>query len=341
MNHLAGGTLRKRACVKNRSGESLAEKEIKMGGQAVIEGVMMRSADTWAVAVRSPNGEIVVKKESWLPAGKRFRFLKLPVLRGAVVLVETLVLGVKALSFSADVASSEQSSEDDPAEPKTQKGFWWTVSLIGTVALSLLLGILIFFYIPLLLTELLNIESPILFNLVDGLLRVVFFLAYLLIISRWQEIKRVFEYHGAEHKTIFAYEDSKELTWDNIRPYSTFHQRCGTSFILVLMLVSILVFILLGKPYLWQDRLLRMLIIPLIGGITYELIKLGDRFAGHPVVRLFIGPGLWLQRITTRQPDKSQVEVAVASLRAALGLDQPVPVPSAASPHQTAKRPGY
>ena len=304
-----------------------------MGGQAVIEGVMMRSSDSWAVAVRSPKGEILVKKEPWLPVGKRFRLLKLPILRGAVVLIETLVLGVKALTFSADVASTEPDEEGNSVSNKEEKGFWWAASMFGTVAFSLLLGIVIFFYLPLLLTEMLNIESPIIFNLVDGVFRVVFFLAYLFLISRWKEIQRVFEYHGAEHKTIFAYEDSKELTWENIQPYSTFHQRCGTSFILVLMLVSILVFILLGKPQVWQERLIRMLFIPLIGGITYELIKLGDRYSDNPLVRLLIGPGLWLQRITTSQPDKDQVEVAVISLKAALGIDYPT---AAASTVQSA-----
>ena len=320
----------------------MAEKEIKMGGQAVIEGVMMRSSEAWAVAVRSPSGEIVVKKEPWLPVAKRFRLLKLPVLRGAVILIETLVLGIKALSFSADVASSENSLEQSEPAVEEKKGLWWNVSMIGTVALSLLLGILIFFYLPLIITEMLNIRSAVIFNLVDGILRVIFFLAYLLVISRWKEIKRVFEYHGAEHKTIFAYEDSKELTWENIEPYSTFHQRCGTSFVLVLMLVSILIFMLLGKPHIWQGRVIRMLTIPLIGGITYELIKLGDRFASHPLVRFFIEPGLWLQRITTRAPDRKQVEVAVASLEAALGQDNPAAVcPSTAPSPRSVERSGY
>jgi len=319
----------------------LAEKEIKMGGQAVIEGVMMRSSDAWAVAVRSPGGEILVKKEPWYPVGERFRLLKLPVLRGAVVLIETLILGVKALSYSADVASSEESGEENKPAGNREKGLWWTLSLIGTVFLSLFIGILFFFYLPLKLTELLNIDNSILFNLVDGIFRVIFFLAYLYIISRWQEIKRVFEYHGAEHKTIAAYEDSKELSWENIQPYSTFHRRCGTSFILVLMLVSILVFMLLGKPHLWHERLIRMLFIPLIGGITYELIKLGDRYAGHPMIRFLIEPGLWLQRITTSQPDKGQVEVAVASLEAALGLDKTAAATPAVPAPQNARRSGY
>ncbi|MEA2064275.1 MAG: DUF1385 domain-containing protein [Gemmatimonadota bacterium] len=299
----------------------MAEKEIKMGGQAVIEGVMMRSSDTWAVAVRSPKGEILVRKEPFNPVGKRFLFLKLPVLRGAVVLIETLVLGVKALGYSADVASTEQDEGEAKPGKNEEGGFWWTLSLFGTVALSLILGIALFFYLPLILTEMLNIESTLLFNIVDGIFRIIIFLAYLVIISRWSEIQRVFEYHGAEHKTIFAYEDGRELTWDNIKPYSTFHQRCGTSFILILMLVSILVFIMLGKPHVWQERALRMLFIPLIGGISYELIKLGDRYSGNLLFRLLIEPGLWLQRITTREPDRDQVEVAVASLQAALGQE--------------------
>jgi uncharacterized protein YqhQ len=168
----------------------------------------------------------------------------------------------------------------------------------------------------------LKIENPYWFNMVDGVIRVIFFLIYLFIISRWKEIRRVFEYHGAEHQTIAAYEDRKELIWENIRNYSRFHKRCGTSFILILMLVSIFVFMLLGKPSDWLERLIRMLFIPLIGGVSYELIKLGDRFPRNFLTRLMIAPGLWLQSITTLAPDEKQVEVAAAALKAALDLEE-------------------
>ena len=302
-------------------------KKLKMGGQAVIEGVMMRAEDNWAVAVRTPRGEIVVKREPWRSIGKRLRILDLPVLRGAIILVETLVLGVKALSFSAEVTAEKQAGRENgsgegenPADPE-KKSFWWTLSLVSTVFLSLLLGLAVFFYLPLLVTEMLSISSPFWFNVVDGSLRIVVFLGYLLFISRWKEIGRVFEYHGAEHQTIAAFEARKELNWENIKGHSRFHPRCGTSFILVLLIMSIFVFMFFGKPADWGERFLRMLIIPIIGGISYEFIKLSGRFPDNIITRIVVAPGLWLQKITTRSPDERQVEVAVAALKSALDID--------------------
>ena len=314
-------------------------KKLKMGGQAVIEGVMMRAEDNWAVAVRTPKGEIVVKREPWRSLGKKFRILDLPVLRGAIILVETLVLGIKALSFSAEASAETQCSTENGSgqgeEPagSEKKGFWWSLSLAGTVLFSLVFGLALFFYLPLLVTEMLGIESPFWFNVVDGVLRIVVFLAYLFVISRWKEIARVFEYHGAEHQTIAAFEARKELIWKNIRRYSRFHPRCGTSFVLVLLVLSIFVFMFFGKPADWGERFLRMLIIPIIGGISYELIKLSDRFPDNIITRIVVAPGLWLQKITTQPPDESQVEVAVAALKSALDLDsfpleEPLAVPA-------------
>jgi len=314
-------------------------KKLKMGGQAVIEGVMMRAEDNWAVAVRTPRGEIVVKKEPWRSIGKKYRILDLPVLRGAILLVETLVLGVKALSFSAEASAEQQlSKENDSGERENsagseEKGFWWSLSLAGTVFFSLVFGLALFFYLPLFVTEMLALSSPFWFNVVDGMLRIAVFLAYLLIISRWKEIARVFEYHGAEHQTIAAFEARKELIWGNIRRYSRFHPRCGTSFVLVLLVLSIFVFMFFGKPADWGERFLRMLTIPLIGGISYELIKLSDRYPDNVIARIAAAPGLWLQKITTRPPDERQVEVAVAALKSALDLDsfpleEPLAVPA-------------
>ena len=304
----------------------MAEKEIKMGGQAVIEGVMMRSASKWAVAVRSPEGKIVVKEESWTPVAKKLPFLRLPVLRGAVILFEALILGIKALNFSADIAATEEEKEKSSTKKEPSK-FMQNFYIFLTIGFSFSVGLLIFFYLPLVLTEMMGITNTILFNVVDGILRVSAFLIYLYAISRWKEIKRVFEYHGAEHKTIFAYEDEKKLEWCNIEPYTTFHPRCGTSFILILMLVSILVFMFLGKPSDIGERLIRMAFIPLIGGISYELIRLSDRFSDNPLVKALIAPGLWLQRITTRPPDESQIEVAVIALETALGIRKTEPEP--------------
>ena len=302
-------------------------KKLKMGGQAVIEGVMMRAEDNWAVAVRTPEGKIVVKTEPWRSIGKRFRILDMPVLRGAIILVETLVLGIKALCFSAEASAENQVSEENGSSVSEKpadsggKGFWWTVYLVGTVFFSLVFGLALFFYLPLLMTEMLGISSPFWFNVVDGSLRIAVFLGYLLFISRWKEIGRVFEYHGAEHQTIAAFEARKELSWENIRHYSRFHPRCGTSFVLVLLVLSIFIFMFFGKPADWGERLLRMLVIPIIGGISYELIKLSDRFPDNIITRIVVAPGLWLQKITTRPPDERQVEVAVAALKSALKLD--------------------
>ncbi|OGF99820.1 MAG: hypothetical protein A3F83_00520 [Candidatus Glassbacteria bacterium RIFCSPLOWO2_12_FULL_58_11] len=299
-------------------------KELKMGGQAVIEGVMMRSEDSWAVAVRAPSGEIVVRKQPWRSIGSRIKILKLPVLRGAVILIETLVLGVKALNFSAEIASAEDQPRTGekpgklPEQDTQKEGFWKAFALGGTVVFSLLVGLAVFYYLPLWLTETLGIADPFLFNAVDGALRIAVFLTYLIIIAQWKDIQRVFEYHGAEHQTIAAYERRLTLDWENIRKLSRFHPRCGTSFVLVLLIISIFIFMLFGKPADWGQRFARMLAIPLIGGISYELIKLGDRYPENLLTRIMVAPGLWLQRITTRRPDSSQVEVAAAALNAAL-----------------------
>lgn len=302
-------------------------KKLKMGGQAVIEGVMMRSEDNWAVAVRTPKGEIVVKRQPWRSIGKRFRILELPVLRGAIILVETLILGVKALSFSAEAAAEKQAcrengsgEKENPADSE-KKGFWWTLSLVSTVFFSLLLGLALFFYLPLLATEMLGISSPFWFNVVDGSLRIAVFLGYLFFISMWKEIRRVFEYHGAEHLTIAAFEARKELNWENIKHHSRFHPRCGTSFVFVLLILSIFVFMFFGKPADWGERFLRLLIIPIIGGISYEFIKLSGRFPDNIITRIVVAPGLWLQKITTRPPDERQVEVAVAALKSTINTD--------------------
>ena len=218
---------------------------------------MMRAEDTWAVAVRKPDGSITLKKETWRSISKRFTLFKLPILRGALVLIETLFLGVKALSFSAEVTSGEEPGESENGVD-SEGGFWWKVSMGGTVAFSLAAGLALFFYLPLWLTELTGVENSFWFNFIDGIFRMAVFMSYLLIISRWKDIRRVFEYHGAEHKTIAAFEHKQPLDWEHIRNHSRFHPRCGTSFVLILMLVSILVFLFFGKPEVWTDRLVRL-----------------------------------------------------------------------------------
>ena len=293
----------------------MTEDKVNVGGQAVIEGVMMRSPDRVAVAVRRADGKILLKNNPYVSFTRRQKFWNLPIIRGAVVLIESMVLGVKALTFSGDVAAEEN------FEQRNDKKGWKNVWLGLTVVFSFAVGLLLFFYLPLVLTELLGAKTGFMFNLVDGIIRVVIFLLYLGLITLWKEIRRVFEYHGAEHKSIFTYEDNKDLTIENSKTYKPYHPRCGTSFIIMVLFVSILVFMFLGRPETVADRLIRFAFVPLIGGISYELIKLSDKKKDNPLVKIFIAPGLWLQKITAREPDESMLEVAIVALKGSLGED--------------------
>jgi uncharacterized protein YqhQ len=300
----------------------MPEKKIQVGGQAVIEGVMMRSPERVSVACRRADGSIIVRQQEYKPLGKRIKILDLPILRGAVVLIESLVLGVQALTFSGDVAMLDERkkqngelADEKPGERTMAQKLWLGL----TVAFALALGIGLFFYVPLLLTEWLGARTGFWFNLVDGVIRLAFFLAYLMLIGRMKDIRRVFEYHGAEHKSIFNFEKGDALTPNNAQRHTRFHPRCGTSFLLIVMIVAILVFMFLGKPTTIGERLLRIAFVPLIGGISYELIRLSDKGYRYSFWRIFIAPGLWLQRLTTNEPDLSQLEVAIVALKAALG----------------------
>jgi uncharacterized protein YqhQ len=294
------------------------EKKIMVGGQAVMEGVLMRSQESYAVAVRRPNGGIVVKKAPWQTITKKYKLAGLPILRGSIILIEALILGINALTFSGDIAM-EDGKDKKGKEPA--KSIWGKIGMVLMLIFSFALGLALFFYVPLLITDLFNFASGFAFNIMDGLIRLLFFLAYIYLISLWKEIHRIFEYHGAEHKSVFAFEEKKELTVNAARPYSTHHPRCGTSFLLIVMLTSILVFMFLGKPDGIGDRLLRLAFVPLIGGIAYEFIRLSERASKNPLTRFFVWPGLWLQKITTKEPDDSQIEVALVALRCALDLD--------------------
>jgi len=238
-----------------------------------------------------------------------------------VSLVESIVLGVRALSFSGDIAMEE---ENKKAGKTKEKSPWDTVWMVVTVIFSFALGLGLFFYLPLVLTDLLNVKDGILFNLVDGAFRLIIFLSYIYVISLWKEIGRVFEFHGAEHKSVFAFEDKKTLDVESAKMYSTLHPRCGTSFLLIVMLVSILVFMTLGHPDTIGERFLRIAFVPLIGGLSYEFIRLSEKASGNRFFRLFVLPGLWLQKITTKEPDDSQLEVAMVALRCVLGKDPQV-----------------
>ncbi len=286
--------------------------KINIGGQAVIEGVLMRAPRSMAIAVRRPDGEIVVKRDRVTPLSERFPLVKLPLVRGAVALFSSLVIGIKALNFSANEALAEGEKKEEIS----------SLAMGGTMAVALLFGILLFFILPLYLTKLLVPvigDSNLVFNLVDGVIRVMVFLLYIYSISRMRDIQRVFQYHGAEHKSIFAFEAGQPLTVENVRRFSRLHPRCGTSFLLIVMLVSILIFSLI--PKLWPFYMkagARIVLLPLIAGVSYELLKWSAKHDTSPLVRFLIAPGLALQRLTTREPDDDQVEVAIRSMEEAL-----------------------
>ena len=294
-------------------------EKINIGGQAVLEGVMMRAPRAIAIAVRRPSGEIVVKRELAPPLSERFPIVKLPLLRGAVALVTSLIIGIKALNFSANEALVEEESEDGTKDKQEELSSW---ALAGTMVVAFGFGIALFFVLPLYLTKLLVPiigDNNIIFNLVDGVIRVAVFLLYVWFIAKMKDIERVFQYHGAEHKTIYAFEEGVDLTLENVKRFSRLHPRCGTSFLLIVMLVSIAVFSLIPESWPFAYKALsRILLLPLIAGISYEFLKWSARNDQHPLVRLVITPGLALQRLTTREPDDDQIEVAIRSVQEAL-----------------------
>jgi uncharacterized protein YqhQ len=285
-----------------------------VGGQAVIEGVMMRSPTGIATAVRRTDGSISVRYRDHVPMTRRLKALGLPVIRGAVTLVEALIVGTGELLWAAD----EAVREDSPAAKRSARAETLSKWAFGAVAaLSFVLGIGLFFYLPLVLTDLLGIRHGLLFNLVDGAFRLVIFLSYLFLVSRWSEMRRVFEYHAAEHMTIFNYEAEVPLSVENSRGRPRLHPRCGTSFLFFVMIVSILVFAAFGRPDTLAERLMRISLVPLIGGIAYEVIRLSARIEGTFAGRMLAAPGKGLQLLTTSPPDDTQLEVAVAALKAA------------------------
>jgi len=253
--------------------EEARSMDLAVGGQALIEGVMMRSPAFMAMAVRTPDGRIVVKKRSFTSIVRKLKFLNIPVLRGGVHLIETLGLGINALMFSADQATSEERVEEKKAS------FWDTAMMWGTVAISFAISLGLFFYLPLILTDLLGVEHSIWFNIVDGIIRVALFVAYLWGVSKLPDMKRVFEYHGSEHMSIHAFENGRSLDADGARGFTTLHPRCGTSFLFFVMLISIVGFSFLGRPESGVERLQRLAFVPLIGGLAYEAIKLSGKYA--------------------------------------------------------------
>jgi len=307
------------------------QESINVGGQAVLEGVMMRAPRSMTVAVRTPSGEIALKKDPLRPWGDRWKPFKWPVLRGTVTLFSALALGMKALNFSATCAMEEVGVKEsgDGAQEKGKGKPMSDLALGLTMALSVGLGLVLFFYLPLALTQMLKGILPVTqasslaFNLVDGVIRIIFFLVYIILISRMKDIRRVFEYHGAEHKTIYAYEAGEPLTVENTRKYSTLHPRCGTSFLLIVMVMSILIFSLVPKssPF-YMKALSRLVLIPLIAGLSFEFIKYSAKKRDNSIMKMLVTPGLWLQRLTTREPSDDQLEVAIRALEEAVAMEK-------------------
>lgn len=282
---------------------------LPVGGQAVIEGVMMRSPTRVAVAVRRADGTIALMERRFESITRRIKVLGLPVIRGAVSLFETLYLGIGALNYSAD----EVARDEAPAKGKKSSGVG-SVAQIITVAISLTLGILLFVVLPARVTMWLGFKDRIGFGLVDGAFRLLAFMLYLLLISQWKEMARVLGYHGAEHKAIHAIENHAPLTPESVQSFSRLHPRCGTSFLFLVVVISIIVFTFIGRPTTLGQHLLRVACMPLIAGVAFEFIRLSGRYADRPLVRALVWPGLQFQRLTTREPDLSMCEVAIVAL---------------------------
>jgi uncharacterized protein YqhQ len=303
-------------------GGLVAQRDAPVGGQAVLEGVMMRGVRTWAVAVRAPApegspegtlGEIKVQTHELTSVMKKHRVLRWPIIRGVVALGESLAIGFKALGISANAQLGEE-------EEEISGGMWF-----GTVAIALVLSIGLFFVVPVGLTSLIKdqLNSSFLFWLVEGVLRTGIFLGYLVMLSRLRDLRRVFEYHGAEHKTISCYEAQMPLTPENAQRFSRLHPRCGTSFLLIVMIVAIFVFAPIGLPAWYLLVATRILGVPLIAGISFEIIKFAGRNRRKRWVRAVMWPGLQLQKLTTREPDLDELAVAIAAMEAVLAVETP------------------
>ncbi|HVF88774.1 MAG TPA: DUF1385 domain-containing protein [Blastocatellia bacterium] len=366
----------------------MKESEIIVGGQAVIEGVMMRAPHSYAVAVRRPDGRIVARGERLPSFAERYPLLKLPVLRGAVVLVHSMILGIKALNFSASVAFDESEKESGApgikeapkalavgaggrvarpvspveaveVEPGAEKGYGKsTTAAAGSLVFALLFNVLLFIVLPLLLTNALfvwldggaihaqatdgawyaqawswiraalhPVRPSVAFNLIDGLIRMSFFLIMIVTFTFQSDIRRVFEYHGAEHKVVYTWEAGEDLTVENARRKQRQHPRCGTSFLMIVMLVSIIAFSIVKFDSLLFNFLVRVVLIPVVAGVSYEIIRASARSRAQWFFSIITRPGLWLQNLTTREPDDSQLEVAIFALKESLKLE---PAPEAA-----------
>ena len=288
----------------------MEEKKITIGGQAVIEGVMMRSPELTATAVRTPEGKIEISSRPVNSISDRYPILKKPLLRGCVSLIESLVIGIRSLGYSAQMAGEEEEQLSDR-------------ELAGTIAFAFVLAAILFIAIPTGAAKLFHsiTEDPVFLNLMEGVLRLFIFIAYIVGISRMKDIQRVFQYHGAEHKTIACFEAGEALTVENAMKHTRFHKRCGTSFLLIVMLVSIFVFAFLGWPSLIERIVSRIVLLPVVAGISYEIIRFSAN-SDNCILGWAVKPGLWLQRLTTREPEPDMLEVAIESAKAVLPADK-------------------
>lgn len=318
--------------------------DLNIGGQAVIEGVMMRSKDKIATAVRVPSGEILVKTEDYKSLAARKKIFNIPFVRGAIAFFEMMIIGIKTLNFSADIAMQEVEKEEalkkgEEYQAKEKKSN--AIMLGFSVIFALAAGVGIFFLTPLLISSLFGIsKEAVIFNLVAGTIRLTMFVGYVWIISMFGEFRRIFQYHGAEHKSIYAYEMGDELTPDRASYHTRLHPRCGTSFILIVALLAVLIYaiadtiyqIYVGPyPNVWMRFGVHFVLLPLIAGSSYELLKLSGKTRHNALTKFLIQPGLWLQLITTKEPSKEQLEVAIMALKASLG-EVPANIPADKTP---------
>lgn len=324
------------------------QRDLIVGGQAVLEGVMMRTPSAYAVACRRPDGEIVTTAEKLPKWSDRYKILSIPVLRGGAILVQTLLLGIKALNFSAAVAD-EKAAEDAPSETGSKT----SASVIASLVIALGTNVLLFILAPLVITNLIFIGAGLIvptgigeeagwaerlisyartieiadfstwvaFNLVDGIIRLVFFLIMIFSMSYMHDIKRIFQYHGAEHKTVYAWERGLELTTENAAAQRRQHPRCGTSFLMVVMMVAIVLFSVINFDEMWMNLVVRVILMPVVAGISYEIIKFAAGSESGSLFSTITRPGIWLQDITTQEPDMAQLEVAIVALEESLKLE--------------------
>lgn len=290
-----------------------------IGGQAVIEGVMMKNKDQYAIAVRKPNNEIVVEKHSFIGIGEKYKILKLPIFRGILAFVESMIIGTKTLTFSASFYEEEETepTKIEKAVSKIFKDKTEAVVTGITLIISMILAIGIFMITPFFVANLLTnyIQSNLVLTLIEGFIRICIFVGYVAAISQIKDIKRMFMYHGAEHKTINCIENGFTLTVENVRWQSRQHKRCGTSFMFLVMFISILFFIFIRVDTIWLRIIIRLLLVPVIAGVSYEFIRLAGK-SNSKVVHILSIPGMWLQALTTKEPDEQMIEVAIQSVEA-------------------------